>query len=146
MVIILIYIWWGNISQFSSSSSSYYQIDTTKVTATDSSRIDSLSLEFKPPKLNPFKRPASEPPAANQRMTTPQPTPMKTPKISQTYSIKGFILDSRLPQVILFNNQTTQILAVGDSLEIWTLDKITDSSAIFKHEKEYDTIIQTYPQ
>ena len=140
LFILLIYIWWGNINQFTSTET-YYNINSLDKKIDSKKPNQELSNTFNAPKINPFKKPNYGVTVNSKNKNVQSKKEEKVPKLSNKYLLKGFIWDNEQPQVIIKQNTNTFILSLKDSLELWELISLTDSSVIFRHDKEKDTLL-----
>jgi hypothetical protein len=136
--VVLVYIWWGNVKLFTSSSSSSDEYFTERPANSAYSKKSS-GISYLPPKSNPFWRPVAKAPGTVVRTAVPPPPPI--PAIHQSYSVKGILRQKGQSQAILLAPQNlTKIVAVGDSLGPWRVEAIGDSSVTFMLGKRRDTL------
>jgi hypothetical protein len=138
LLVVLVYIWWGNIKLFRSNSAPTEEYFTERPThAVAGKKLASIS--YLPPKSNPFWRPVAKAPGTMTKAPAPQPPPI--PPVHQTYRVKGILRQKGQSQAILMAPPSlTRIMEVGDTLGPWRVETIGDSVVTFVMGKRRDTL------
>ena len=140
LLLVFIYIWWGNLKLFFGGSSYSEQAYQTSVRA-DSQSAETGGLEYRLPRVNPFQRQIA---AQQRRQEKPAPAkqqPRSTPKLSEAYTLAGVLTEKAEPQAVLrLPDGSSAILTVGDSIGQWRLTAIGERQVVFTHGKEHDTL------
>jgi len=145
LLLIAGYIWWGNLRSFQSSVAPGLPEQQAAADTADPTAKNRAAIAYVEPKVNPFlnkaRADASQPPQPPVSRTQ-RPGPRNTPPSPSTRcTLKGLVRESETPQVVVvFEDLTSAVLSVGDSLGTWQLIAIRDSLAVFKLEKAYDTL------
>lgn len=137
LVLVLIYIWWGNIRLFLSTPEAVEPTMTGTQTETPPPARKTTRISYLPPKTNPFWRPARLPKTS---ATPAAPAPV-IPLIRQTHTLKGILRQKGQSQAILVSAQNAStIVAVGDSVGLWRVEAIGDSTVTFTQGKRRNTL------
>jgi len=139
------YIWWGNLRSFRSSVVSEVSGGPAVEEMTMVSSSDRGRIAYVEPKVNPFLKKSKpdapqpeRPPSSRMQRPVSRNTP---PAPSTRCTLKGLVKESETPQVVVvFEDRTSAVLSVGDSLGVWQLVAIRDSLAVLRLEKAYDTL------
>lgn len=144
LVLVAGYIWWGNLRSFQSSimPNPPEQPAANNVEPGDKTRGQIAYVE---PKVNPFQnkpkpdlsQPVRPPVSRNERPTSRNAPPPPSARCT----LKGLVKELETPQaIIVFDDRTSVVLSVSDSLDTWQLVTIRDNLVVFKQEKAYDTL------
>lgn len=142
LLIVLIYIWWGNIKLFTSSSvPPAYENAVVEARSTANTQMAG-QLTYSEPRTNPFKRynvaSAQPPPASRQ----PKPATPQVPPPSSQFRLVGAVVGDKQPQAVFQSpDESTIVLTLHDTLLAWQVVAISDTLVVFAHEKQRDTLI-----
>lgn len=145
LLVVAGYVWWGNLRSFQSSMAPESTEQQAAADTADPTAKSRTAIAYVEPKVNPFLKKARvdasqppQPPTSRTQRPAARNTP---PPPSARGTLKGLVRESETPQVVVvFEDRTSAVLSVGDSLGTWQLIAIRDSLAVFKLEKAYDTL------
>ena len=106
--VVAAYVWWGNLEMFIDQSTPYVQSE--QIEQADLNGEGSIStLEYKNPRVNPFKRFGVDPePNSLKPKRALRSVAASLPPVSNRYSVTGILLESDQPQAIL-NDQAGKV-------------------------------------
>lgn len=142
LLVVLIYIWWGNIKLFMSSSASpAYEESVVEARSTANTQMV-VQLTYSEPRTNPFKRynvaSAQSPPPSRQA----KPATLQVPPPSSQFRLVGAVAGDKQPQAVFQRpDESTIVLTLHDSLMAWQVVAISDTLVVLAHEKQRDTLI-----
>jgi hypothetical protein len=140
LLLILAYVWWGNLRLMTDQP--IFDVSGSDAKGYDGKVTESAALEFSEPKTNPFRRYLSVPPSPTRSAA---PMPSKVPEFpppSTRYRLIGALVEHNQSQAVFLDEAATStVLALKDSLMSWTLVGISDTIAIFAKEKQRDTLV-----
>ena len=140
LLLVFVYIWWGNLKMFFSESSYSEQAFQIR-TPTDSQAVQPGSLQYQPPQVNPFRRPAPSTKTQPAKPTAAKQQAKPLPRLSAQYALAGVVTEKGEPQaVVRLPDGSSTIVTLGDSIEQWELAEINKRHVVFRHKKERDTL------
>ncbi|MBN4057061.1 hypothetical protein JYU19_01990 [bacterium AH-315-J21] len=145
LILVVAYVWYGNIALFSSSGSYSDSHQNNEVSASQSSSTATgTEIVFQTPKINPFAKPKDATQSNNTRSTQKRPQKIAQPKgarPSTLYHLVGTLSESSSGFVALADSRGNQILIQrGDSLSGWVARRIRKNQIIFAQDKFRDTL------
>ena len=137
LLVLLIYIWWDAIAVFSTGETPV-AINLTPIDSKAKETSEKVSIEYRPPKINPFARAAKIKPTPKRAKTGSRSL---TPTLSETHQLTGILRRGKLSQAVIeLPSGTSAILSLGDTISEWRLHKIHKELVIFKKDKRFDSL------
>ncbi len=140
LTIVLIYLWAGNLSLFTTTESRDIR-EMKLAESTTADTVDRIPIEYQPVKLNPFKRsdvvsfPAVNP-GPPRNVVKPPPD-----KLGGRLTLAGFVAGAPRIQVVIQDQAgATFTKTLGDTVFGWKLFSVTSTMAIFSMGKQRDTL------
>lgn len=139
LLLIFAMAWWDNLKLFYGNS---YTISfDSKTESRPIAKNTVLELEYKTPRVNPFKVSQSQTTIAAKQQKKTRTKPVKLNKPSTMHKLLGVLKDKEHSQAVINSSETgTTVMALDDSVGIWKLTTINSDHVIFKRDKNYDTL------
>ena len=138
LLAVCIYIWWGNLELFQEQES---YLDTRTSSAEKQPTESPVSeLEFREPRINPFRRPEAA--GTDEKLTQQKPpTPQQPQKISDSYLLVGILRRGDASQAVLrIGENQSQVIAITDTIAGWELTAMGNDFVVFRQDKWHDTL------
>lgn len=138
LLVILLYVWWGNLKLFFPPSPVPQEVPRSGTVSVGSDT--QAHLVYREPRINPFLRPRTDDVSKQSKSPVPRPGP-SVALVSGSYTLSGIVTKGATSQAVIRTDQdSTFILATGDSLVGWRVVEITSNRVVFSHEKLRDTL------
>ena len=138
LLAVCIYIWWGNLELFQEQES-YFDRGISGIEK-QPIKSPASELEFKEPRINPFKRPETASTAEKPTQQKP-PTPQQPQKISASYLLVGILRRGDASQAVLrTGGNQSQVIAITDTIAGWELTAMGNVFVVFRQDKWHDTL------
>ncbi len=138
LLAVCVYIWWCNLELFQEQES-YFD---TRTSSAEKQPMESPAseLEFKEPRINPFKRPDVAGTADKPTQRKPS-TPQQPQKISDSYLLVGILRRGDASQAVLrMEENQSQVIAIADTVAGWELMAMGNDFIVFRQDKWHDTL------
>lgn len=141
LVVILGAVWWDNLKLFQSQQNQHENIFEEQTVSAKQSAQAKGALVYKPPRVNPFRKPDAEDQNSNRLGQNNAIATVIIEKPSSRHKLLGVLKDKKQPQAVVNSEQgNTTVLSISDSLENWILIIVDTNLIVFRNEKLYDTL------
>ena len=140
LVLLMIYVWWNNLSQPEYSESEEQTEQATQSPDGNHHTSALPEITYVPPKYDPFRKYVKPSPVSAASTTKREAKPVAL-KLVAGHNLSGILSKGKSSQaVVVVPAQGSRVLTLGDSLGSWQLIGIKEMSVIFKNGRNYDTL------
>jgi Tfp pilus assembly protein PilP len=139
LTVLLIYVWWGNVQLFLPQT---HEADSmpSHPPQPQPNEAPEQTLTYRPPVVNPFRRPKRTPKAKAERKEERKVAPPAV-KLGDEVRVSGILERGSSSQaVIALPGGLSQVMSVGDSLDLWKLVVVGDEYVVFKRDRARDSL------
>lgn len=137
LLIVLAYVWWDGFHKMYPDTAAYLT-HAPVGNANPTRGAVSSELVYREPKTNPFFRPQQQPAGTQPRQGGNLPTGV--PPLRVNNKLIGVLGRGKQSQAVMSTETQNVVVSLGDSVGAWELLMIGNNYAVFRHEKQRDTL------